>query len=75
MWYTCPCCDGIGYRVGDLIDIEDRSYFDVVKCTACSGTGNQWVWVNLPQYPSPIPWLSPTWGTSQTNPCGVPNVS
>jgi len=71
MWYTCPCCDGCGYLVGNLILDVPHPHFEAVKCTACGGTGKQFVWVNFPQFTTPTPWLQPTWVLPNTIPCGT----
>lgn len=60
MWYTCPCCDGVGYLVGNLVTVKEHTYFEAIKCNACGGKGQQWVFV-YPNYPTTTPPVPPYW--------------
>ena len=74
MWYTCPCCDGAGYTVGELRLNLAHPFFEAIKCEACEGKGRQFVFHLSPQpfvQPSTVPYWPPytTWTPNQTLSC------
>jgi hypothetical protein len=48
---TCSHCNGEAYQpIGEAEDCHGHKYTRYVPCPICEGSGNESIWVNMPEF-------------------------